>query len=767
MPDTNGYEIFKEIIYGEIPPRIDGFFENLKASSRNNTAGAMIAALNDMLTSPFTIKSESEETDRQEASPVDILTWFELLHCIYVIRWHNAERTPDKSYKQPVFTTFRRSFEHASLYGDYWFNSSAERKNKKKLISSPHELLIAFKRYMLDANGAFCWEALDFNINKYIFRCICEPAAGKTPEDPCAQIAAVILTAHQIAAGMQTLYIGESKEIDLRYAGVKTGDPALLKYFNFDRITRYSYIRQNELDLDADKTVPYPSFSPQWHAMAALTEGILQEKGARATKTTAMRVSLGTLLKCLTKLLSENTMQDDPKAMFMLEKGIALIDSEDFTKLSPQDVLAQLSLEDQIIPVDFYVKRYVNSAREFWALVQTVFNPLLDKFESKYYTLLSGSPAAIAGTPPVSVNEDSRKLLLCLQYAQTEELRGRLTGERLRSALANLLLSGDLEFDIGQLSEILNKTYTQDSLRFFSPSRGRKIPLHLPCQWVCDDWPADKIASELSLWAKKILSQCSKTKHEVTWDFTAVDFEAIQEASDKIWEIYFGPQYEDAVRTRYIISLETARQILEGGKDRYAGVKLVTGAARNELIRYINSELRALTGVVDDVDLADEKKAFSKERFYCFADFRPTSQRGIVILDVIARLIVTVAKHDIFAAIWKNTDERIRFITHILAATHSNLEHPFPFHIGLQGDTVLRISRSGTDQGDHLSRLATHQYVNMSERYVFLLALTKYLKRESTPVQILQAIIADSSLAAFAAPDQLHHLKDALTSGGM
>ena len=778
MIDTGDYQIFQDIVGSQdISPKISAFFENLKSSTVNGSATDTITVLNGIFTESSANKTGSgedsgEKDNGKKAAATDWIAWFELLFNIYIVKWHKAERATEP-VKSPVFCTFSRTFEHPAFYPEYWFELSQEKKRPKDLISSPAELLPAFDRYMYDRDGGACWSALDLNIDKFIFRCVCEPA-GKAgnDEDPCEKIASMILTVHRIVTGRMCLYISESQDVNLKYAGVKTGDPALLKYFHYDRYTRYSCIKKHELDKDADKTNPFPAFSSRWSAHAAMTEFVLLSKGARATRMTSSRVSTGAVLKSLSKLLAENSLQNNQRALAMLDAGIELLDSDNFAEMSTAEVLAAIDWEYKLLPADHYLKKYeIRNAETFWAIANKVFGNFIEQFNDRYYALLSNVHSAekFKGSS-VSLSDDSSRLLQCLKWDRMEELYGRLSGARMREALKTLLINGDLEFHGMQLWAILQKNYNREPLQFFNPQNGRKIPLLLTYQALCSDLPAKNVPAELNAWAREILSASTKDRNnEVVLNFAAVDFSAIQEASDKTWDVYFDPGYESAVKSRYIISLLRAKEILESSKDRYAGIKLVTGAARQELLRYLDEELYSMLGAMEkdleiELDIETEKKAFISQNVYCFADFGPTWQRVIVILDIIARLVVTTAKSEVFAAIWNNIDERIRFITHILSATHSNLEHPFPYHIGLQGDTVLRISR-GTDQRDHLSRLANHEYESLAEQYCFLMSLGKYLQMESTPVKILQTIMDNPALAAFAAPEQLDHLKTYFLAG--
>ena len=156
-------------------------------------------------------------------------------------------------------------------------------------------------------------------------------------------------------------------------------------------------------------------------------------------------------------------------------------------------------------------------------------------------------------------------------------------------------------------------------------------------------------------------------------------------------------------------------------------------------------------------EIVKEKKVFLQSDLWCFADFSPTWARPILIIDILARLIVQIAKNPVLEAVWENTEERVRFVYHMLAATHSTM-HPYPWHLALKGDAILRISR-GADQRDHITRLANFELDTQAEQLCFLMSVGKYLAKEENPDRILQAIIDNPSLSAFAA-DQLEHLKN-------
>lgn len=755
-------QIFQDIVnYRNINSQIAFFFENLKVSTNNDTAYAVINVINDILMTANNDESDSTRADNKSCSKKEWLHWLELLLNIHITRWRMASIKPRENIKNPLFTTFSRTFEHPSLYPEYWFEVLDSKKSPKELCDSPDELLTAFNRYMLDSNGGGCWHAVDFNIDKFIFRCICEPTpkAVEDFETVCAKIASIVIAAHQIVTGHLGLYISEAGRIDLPYAGLKSEDSSILKYHHFDRFSRLSFCRSHEKEKDADKRNPHPEFASRWDAIATMTEFSLRNKGARATKTTCSRVALGTFLKCLNKLRGENVLQENERVISTLETGIELLDDENFSQMSTSEILEQLQCQLKFISADYYLKKYnIRSAEAFWKLADKAFTPFISEFNSRYYAFMHKNSTGKKPQSPMVANSDSKQLLECMIWNQMEELRGRLTGERLREALKELLLTGEIEWHSTQLWAILNRTYKRgEAFQFFSPQKGRQIALPIPYHWICTDISGKDIPVSLDVWARSILSEMTRDKKgEIILDFTRVDFQKIQAASDKTWEIYFDDKYESAVKSRYIISILIAKEYLEKGDEKYNGVKLISGAAREELLRFLSDELHSLSGGIT-IDLEKEKTAFAQKNLWCFADFSPTWARPILIIDILARLVVQIAKNPVLAAVWENTEERFRFFYHILSATHSTM-HPYPWHLALKGDAIFRISR-GADQRDHITRLINFELDNQAEQLCFLMSVGKYLTMEENPERILQAIIDNPSLSAFAA-DHLEHLKN-------
>ncbi len=753
-------EIFQDIVnYRNVNPQITFFFENLKASTGNGMADNMIKVLNGILREDATV---SKNAGGEAGEKREWLRWIELLLKIHIIKWSRENNESGEKIKNPLFSTFSRTFEHPALYPEYWFDMLLDvKRSHGELMASPAELLTSLERYMYECDGGSCWHAVDFNVNKYIFRCICEPAQKKSGcyEDPCAKIASVIIAAHRIVTGHLGLYVSEAADLNLQYAGLKNDDASILKYHHFDRFTRLSFCHIREKEIDADRKNLYPEFALRWSAIATMTEFSLQNKGARATKTTCSRVSVGTFLKCLKKLRNENALQENEQVIAMLDTGIELLDSEKFPAMSVEEVLAEIKWQHKFITADHYLKKYdIRSAESFWALAEKAFEPFIAKFSNAYFALTHNkSSAHRAANISRMTSNDSRNLLQSMIWDQIDELRGRLTGLRLREALKKLLINGELEFHSSQLWAMLNKLYKKsESFQFFSPQKGRQTALRIPYNWFFTDISGKDEPDVLDAWARDILSEMTRNKKgDIVLNFSRVDFKKIQEASDKTWEIYFSDEYESDVKSRYIISLLTAIKSLEDGDKSCRGVTLISGSAREEFLRFLSEELFSLTGGMA-VDLEKEKEMFSQKKLWCYADFSPTWARPILILDILARLVVNIAKNPVLEAVWENTEERVRFVYHILGATHSAL-CPFPWHLNLKGDAILRLGR-GADQRDHITRLANFELETYAEQLCFLMFVGKYLAAEEEPERILQAIIDNPSLSASSA-DQLEHLK--------
>ena len=253
---SEGNQLLHDIVhYDRIPTRIQRFWNSLALSGDSPKRWNVISVLNTML------KQEIPEG-------IDMISWYEIFRDIFLVR-AREEESRTRAAKTPRFTTFDRTFEQLAFLPEYWLDCSGDdngNREKKRPLPDPARLLFSFERYLYNQDGGACWSAIDWGMPKYCFRVVCE-----NRKHPQFNVAALLLTAHCIANGKMGLYVGEKTGVNLPYAGISgegdTRNP-LLKYFHFDRFTRLSFIRKNELVLDADSMSRTPMFEPQWQTPA-------------------------------------------------------------------------------------------------------------------------------------------------------------------------------------------------------------------------------------------------------------------------------------------------------------------------------------------------------------------------------------------------------------------------------------------------------------------------------------------------------------------
>ena len=700
---------------------------------------------------------------------IDLMSWYEIFRDIYIIRAREQESLT-MPVKDPRFTTFDRSFEQLAFLPEFWFGKPAIKQVFRQSGGGiiPGDLLFSFERYMYNQDGGACWSALDWGREKYCFRGVCEPA-GKwnAPELPLPKIASLLLAAHYIANGKMGLYISEQDDIDLPYAGISCGGnngSPLLKYFHFDRFTRFSFIRAHELALDADSQSRYAMLEPQWQSLAALTEFILQDKAARATRTTCSRVGINSITSGLNQLRSKNALGADPALKEQIDRALDLLDTPDFAAIPVEELLSEIGVRYNIIPGDYYLRQqHIDTAEKFWQIAQGVFRKIQEEYDSLYYSTVEKFTAEeYARRADAQIQDDCTFLLHALRCGHLDELRGRLKGARLRSALKTLLVTEQLELNCGQLYQILHNDFNGEDLRFYLPTDRREITV--PREWLVADATAKQIAPLLRGWANEILSEFSRDPKTGTIirDFAKLDLAMVQQASDRLWDIYFQEGNEEICRDRWMLSLFEAIRILETQTEKLRGVALPLGKERERLLNKNRSELNELSGG-RRFDPTATRKRLAAFDSYTLGKVRQGYLRSLIITDLIARLMTTTSGVPELEALWSCPDELEPFFTHLLCASGGDLKLPLPFHVGIYSDSLLRMGRNGNqDQRDTIHRLLNHKYDNAGERYFFILMLLKYLKQTDNPREVLDFIGQNSAMAEYAARDRLDQLKDYL-----
>lgn len=750
-------QILREIVnYPEIPSEIMSFWDRLTRSSQNGEARNMISVLNGM-------------SQRGLPKGIDFIAWYEIFRDIYIMRAREQE-SQTMPVKVPRFTTFDRSFEQLAFLPEFWFGKPKAGNGIKQVLKQseavivPSDLLLSFERYMYNQEGGACWSALDWAMAKYCFRVVCEPAKE---ENPLLKIASLLLAAHYIANGKMGLYISERADVELPYIGISSGGKngsSLLKYFHFDRFTRFSFIREHELDLDADKQSLCAMLEPQWQSLAAMTEFILQNKAARATRTTCTRVGFNSFISALNQLRSENALGSNSILKARIDCALELLDSPDFASIPPAKLLQEIDLHFNIISCNYYLHQQgIETAEQFWQIARAVFNEIQKDYEGLYYSTVEKFTAEeYARSANALIQDDCTFLMQSLKGGNLNELCGRLKGKRLRSALKTLLMTEQLEWNCGQLDQILNNEFNQEKLLLYLPSDWRELAL--PREWLITDVTAKQAAATLRCWANEILSEFTRDPKTgvIVRDFTKLDMAVVQQASDRLWEIYFSKENEDICRDRWMLSLSESIQILETNTEKLRGVTLPLGKTREQLLDNNRTELKELSGSnkFNSAAIRERLAAFDS---YTLGNVRQGYLRSLIIMDLIARLMTTTSRIASLEALWSCPEELEPFFTHLLCASGGDLKLPFPFHVGIYSDSLLRLSRNGNqDQRDAIHRLLNHKYDNCGERYIFILMLLKYLKQTDNPHEVLDSITQNPVMAEYASRDRLKQLKDYL-----
>jgi hypothetical protein len=687
---------------------------------------------------------------------------------------------------------------------------------KKNLTTDPGRLLFSFERYMYNQDGGACWSAIDWGMPKYCFRVVCE-----NRKRPQLHIAALLLSAHCIANGKMGLYVGEKTGVDLPYAGITDEDDTrnkLLKYFHFDRFTRFSFIRKNELVLDADSMSKTPLFELQWQYLAMMAEFILQDNSARATKTTCSRVSISSFIRALNVLKGVNalggipidgnrkaavvlsriekivedckTLTKDEKDQILrsvdheienlnapdeegktplvqcLDNAITLLDSPRFPKIDPQKMLNMIGIRDaKYIPTDFYLRQQgIESAADFWGRAEAAYKPMRKVYRATYsrivkrFTKEQYSKQSGEHLP----DKDSEFLKRILLNGQLDELRGRMEGRRLLSAMKTLLLEEQFELNCGQMHRILDLDFSDENLFLYFPIEN--LDCSLPYKWLTADVEPEKAAPALRDFCLELLSDFSRSRKTGTIirDFVnTIKREMVQNASDRLWQIYFSRENEDVCFARWMLSLEQSIEILAGPEQKYNTKTLPKSNDRARLLEDNRKEFQELASKkrYDRAKALEDICAFDG---FSLENVRPTVLRNLVILDLIARLMVETAVVQPFDEMWSDEKMLKAFFTHMLYAVPKEVNGPLPFHIGIYSDMLRRKSRSMDDQRDNIKRLLRHEFDNSGERYLFQLMLLKYLKRTDRPQDRLKAIIDNPAMARFVSVDRLIRLKNYL-----
>ncbi len=695
--------------------------------------------------------------------------WFEIFRNIYVM---NALEQEKGGYapKHPLFTTFNMTFEQLAFTPNYWFETP--HLIKTNLINSAEAMRLMFERYMYTQNGGNCWAALDWEMEKYAFRSVCEPMR-KLKEDPILKIASLYLTARAIACGELGIYIGTCENVILPYAGIKIdreNPSTLLKNFHYDRFTKLSLIRESEFAMDSVRQTDAPCIETDWMATSAISEFIIQNKNARATRNTCTRVMLEAFSNCLKELSRPTALGKKEECMQVINTIQVAFDFENnsFASKSPTELLHEIGVSKRLAAPDYYLAQLrIGTAEDFWRLAEPIISEMVDKYEKARFDVVPRFTAReLVKHKEEDLGADSLMLMNVLLYRYTEELQGNLFGIRLRNAIKNCIIHGQIEIQYPDLAMLLDGQSPPEKLGI--------VFLHEGCCRLLNSASLSRNSrlSSLKSWAEDILTTLATTTFQNEQEektqksrsgrkglkntlsaktppkprsYVGIDLHYIMMMAEKIWNVYLNEH--EICRNRWLLSLHTALSSPSVKKNTKLQSQLQAELADFDSDGHIPSA-KELQRRLEKV----------QNKFFTLADV-PPKERRMVILSVLARLMVVSAEQ--CPAIWQDAVSAKMLVMHILTASIEHYDKPFPWHMGLTADSSLRISRGDDNQWDNITRIMERRFTDQSEIQMLMVFLSKYISESDNPVQILDKIISCRQMAIFCGIERLKMLKSA------
>ncbi|MBO4647091.1 MAG: hypothetical protein J5806_02930 [Lentisphaeria bacterium] len=767
---SENYELISGIV-SAIPQRLVKFFDSLIVARNTLNAAKEIAVLN---------RIAAEERN----SPV-MMKWLEIFRDVYVAHCLDLEKTGDDQPKKNTFTTFERSFENLAFLPDYWFANPT--LLKPALRDNADAIRFSLERFLYSMHGGRAWCALDWERDKYTFRDVCEP---KQSERPLLKLASLYLSAAAIVRGELGLYVGPRQDMLLPFTGIvsaKDVKTPLLKYFHVDRYTQLSFIRARETSpsKDADAQGDYARFEPDWMALSALTEFIIEDKNARASRTTATRVGLEEIGRCLKDLSKINALGDDPEcvdAISVIQRDFDEVGLTHLKEAPFKELLAGIGVTEHLIPPAYYLKKLrIDSAKKFWQEVEPIIDELLARFDKIHFeTVEKYTERDIATRYSEPLNSQCVFLMNALTYGHIDELPGHLYGERLATAVKKCIIGGKLELQYGAISDLFFERDLPEKLGVNAIAENRYSAM--PRTWLF----ADKDNDSFRAWFLETLTDLAAAtfapeKEEtptrrggrqrdteknplVPRDYRTVNLKKIAEQADRLWNIYFSDT--DGCMTRWVISIRKAGKTLDKmhrehktKADKFSNGYTFscsedTNYELRKLLAHEKSQLPREYQTLSDQELAEH---FAKHESFTIFDIRPMEDRHLVMFCLLTRLMVETA--DRCPGLWDEKDNLTAFFTHMLCATLPRLDLPFPWHIGLFTDGYLRIGRLKDSQGNNLDRILAHRYNDQAERQLMLIFLARYLRSAENALKTLQCIIEKPAMRTYFGRERLDFLK--------
>jgi hypothetical protein len=790
-PRTNRKPVlrFQEIV-DSIPDEVVAFFQKFESSRDRLTLTQEADVLNAVAHEEYLACAGTG--GKSGGRPTALMRWYEVFRDIYILS--RMERSDDGEVKKNPngFVTFARTFEPLAFLPDFWF-AAARNVSSPSLRDRGHGLRLAFERYLYECAGGGVWGAMDWEMNRFLQRRIYETLKSDE-QGALLRIAALALTARAVAAGELGLYVEERDDVTLPLSGFSNvhNDPRkqnpLLKYYHYDRFTQLSFAREHEFAMDPNVSGTHMRFERQWVAMAVLSDVILKESDAHSTNAAATRVMLESVSQCMLKIKCKfrgrPAHKDILAAADTIYNWVALRPDE-FAQLSEAELLKQIGICERPVESRFYLDKCgFADAAAFWAAVTPVFRELDDACDANRdrvvakYTEQQRREAFKDARSAVQFVRDA------LDKGNVSELPGVVGRTGVRDALMTLMLDGSATLQYAIMDKVLtgNDKVTASRISFWS--NERRIARVLPAKMPFTEEETPLFHDWIVRYLTDLSSQCAAEKNEAIrgqrdkwlkdWykkngakaspkripfpsispiSYKGIDFGGVCAAADKLWNFYFTA--DDVCLNRWIVSIDKALAILrdmeEHHYDKYTLGNFpwtCTPEMRNGLRARLEAEKAAFEEKELWPDSIENLKANLAAKPSCtIDDLMSGESRILVMVAILARLMVhTAVSH---SALWERRADLFAFFTHILVASNRDFNLPFPWHLDITSASYLRTGRTHTRQTNVVDDIVDGNFLDESERSLFIVFVAHNLARQSNAVRILDAILASSRMKAY------------------
>lgn len=780
---------FQEIV-DSIPDELVAFFQKFESSRDRLTLTQEADVLNAVAHEEYLACAGTG--GKSGRRPTALMRWYEVFRDIYILS--RAELSDDGEVKKNpnVFTTFARTFEPLAFLPDFWF-AATRNVSSSDIRVCGHGLRLAFERYLYECAGGGVWGAMDWEMNRFLQRRIYETLKSDEP-GALRRIAALALTARAVAAGELGLYVEERDDVTLPLSGFSNvhNDPRkqnpLLKYYHYDRFTQLSFAREHEFAMDPNVSGTHMRFERQWVAMAVLSDVILKESDAHSTNAAATRVMQESVSQCMLKIRSKFKGQPAHKKILAAADAIynwVALRPDEFAQLSEAELLKQIGISERPVESRFYLDMCgFPDASAFWGAVMPVFRELVDACDANRDCVV----AKYTEEQRRESFKDARSTLQfvrdALDKGNVSELPGAVGRAGVRDALMTLMLEGAASLQYAVMDRVLTGNGKASASRVSYLSNERRVARVLPARmpFAEDETPqfrdwivryltdlSSKCAAEknaairgqrdkwLQDWHKKNGAKASPKRVPFSnispISYKGIDFGEVCAAADKLWNFYFTA--DDICLNRWIVSIDKALAILRDMEDHHHDKHTFgnfpwtcTPELRNSLRARLEAEKAAFEEKELWPDSIENLKAnLAAEPSCTIDDLMSGESRILVMVAVFARLMVHAAVAN--AALWERRADLFAFFTHILIASNRDYGLPFPWHLDITSASYLRTGRTHTRQTNVVDDIVDGNFLDESERALFIVFVAHYLARQSNAVLILDAILASSRMKAY------------------